>query len=90
MAEAQRLKGLEDENRQLSQLLADLIVDEKARKVGHTKKRLELPGLSVEVAFVQAQHGLSERLPCKLLEAAGRAMCMSHARIGKSRRARSC
>ncbi|SEG52100.1 Transposase, partial [Bryocella elongata] len=44
VAEAQRLKGLEDENR-----------------------GLKLAGLRAEVAFVQAEHGLSECRACKLL-----------------------
>ena len=35
---------------------------------GHKKKRVELAGLREDVALVQAEHGLSERTACKLLD----------------------
>ena len=35
---------------------------------GHPKKRLELVGQRQDVAFMIADHGLSERRACKLLE----------------------
>lgn len=43
VAEAQRLKGLEDENRQLKQLVADLSLDKEALKSVIRKNGWSLP-----------------------------------------------
>ena len=48
-------------------MVADLSLDKETLNCDE-KKRLELAGLSAEVAFVQAERGLSERRACKLLE----------------------
>ena len=65
--EARRLRELEEENRRLKQLVADLSLDREALKDGDPKKRLELVGQRQDVAFVMAEHGVSERRACKLL-----------------------
>ena len=67
VSEAQRLKSLEDENRRLKLLVAELSLHGEALKGVIRKKRLELAGLRADVAFAQAEHGLSERTACKLL-----------------------
>ena len=67
VSEAQRLKALEDENRRLKLLVAELSLHGEALKGVIRKKRLELAGLRADVAFAQAEHGLSERTACKLL-----------------------
>ena len=51
VSEAQRLKSLEDENRRLKHLVADLSLDKEALKADRAKKRLELAGLRTDVAF---------------------------------------
>ena len=58
---------MEDENRRLKSLVADLSLDREVLEVGDPKKRLELAGLREDVAFAQAEHGVSERRACKLL-----------------------
>lgn len=67
VAEAQRLNRLEDENRRLKQLVADLSLDKEALKSVIQKNGWSLPALRAEVAFIEAEHGLSERRACKLL-----------------------
>ncbi|HSR07505.1 MAG TPA: IS3 family transposase [Bryobacteraceae bacterium] len=68
VSEAQRLKRLEDENRRLKQLVADLSLDKEALKGIGAKKRLELAGLRTDVAFAMAQYEMSERQACKLVD----------------------
>jgi putative transposase len=67
VSEAQRLKAMEDENRRLKLLVAELSLHGEALEGSHTKKRLELAGLREEVAFVSVEFRLSERTACKLL-----------------------
>ena len=80
VSEAQKLKAMEDENRRLKQLVADLSLDKEALKsvirktagasTPQTKDCLwgpRLAGLRAEVAFVQTEHVLGERRACKLL-----------------------
>ena len=57
VGEAQRLKQLEDENRRLKHLVADLSLDREACESGDPKKRLELVGLRQDVAFVEQEKG---------------------------------
>ncbi len=68
VAEAQRLKGLDDENRRLKQLVADLSLDREVLKSVIRKNGWSFAGLRADVAFARAEHGLSERKACKLLE----------------------
>jgi len=63
VGEAQRLKSLDDENRRLEQLVADLSLDKPSRR--SYKKRLELTGLREDVAFVREPFHISERRACK-------------------------
>ena len=67
VSEAQRLKAMEDENRRLKLLVAELSLHGEALKAVIRKKRLELTGLREEVAFVSVEFRLSERTACKLL-----------------------
>jgi putative transposase len=55
VSEAQRLRALEDENRQ------------RGAEGGHKKKRVELAGLRQDVAHVSVKFRLGERRACKLL-----------------------
>jgi hypothetical protein len=66
-SEAQRLRQMEGENRRLKALVADLSLDREVLESVIRKKRLELAGLREDVAFAQAEHGVSERRACKLL-----------------------
>ncbi len=66
VSEAQRLRALEDENRRLKLLLAELSLGGKALKAV-IRKRLELAGLREDVAYVSVEYRLSERRACKLL-----------------------
>lgn len=67
VSEAQRLRQMEDENRRLKALVADLSLDKEALKAVIRKKRLELACLREDIAFVSAGFDLSERRACKLL-----------------------
>ena len=67
VSEAQRLKAMEDENRRLKLLVAELSLHGEALKAVIRKKRLELAGLRGDVAFVSSEFRLSERTACKLL-----------------------
>jgi putative transposase len=58
--EAQRLPSLEEENRRLKQLVADLSYC--------AQERLELAGLKADAAFAMEQFGLSQCRACKLVE----------------------
>jgi putative transposase len=66
VGEAQRLKGLEDENRRLKHLVAAQPGPGSAES-GDPKKRVELAGMRNDVAFACVQFGVSERRACKLL-----------------------
>ncbi len=67
VSEAQRLKAMEDENRRLKLLVAELSPARRGAEGSDPKKRLELAGLREEVAFVSVEFRLSERTACKLL-----------------------
>jgi hypothetical protein len=66
LSEAQSLSQMEDENRRLKELVADLSLDQEMLKAV-VKKRLGLAELRQEMAFVSAEFGQSERRACKLL-----------------------
>jgi putative transposase len=66
--EARRLRALEEENRHLKALVADLSLDREAEEGGDPKKRLELVSVRRDVAFVMDYYALSERHACKLLD----------------------
>ena len=57
VSEAQRLKAMEDENRRLKLLVAELSLHGEALKGCDPKKRLELAGLREEVAFARPSTG---------------------------------
>ena len=59
-----RLKGLEDENRRLKQLVADLSLDKEALKAIVRKNGW---GLRKDVAFAREQIHMTERRACKLV-----------------------
>jgi putative transposase len=63
----QRLRSLEDENRRLKQLVADLGLDKEALKAIVRKKRMELVGLRADAGFAMEQFSISERRACKLV-----------------------
>jgi putative transposase len=50
VSDEQKLKGLEDENRRLKHLVADLSLDKEVLKAV-IQKRLELAGMRKDVAF---------------------------------------
>jgi putative transposase len=66
--EARRLRALEDENRRLKTMVADLSLDREALKGVIRKKRLELVSTRRDVAFLMAEFRYSERQVCKLLD----------------------
>ncbi|GIU76645.1 MAG: hypothetical protein KatS3mg004_3732 [Bryobacteraceae bacterium] len=66
--EARRLRALEDENRRLKTMVADLSLDKEALKVVIRKKRLELVSARRDVAFVMTEFRSSERQACTLLD----------------------
>lgn len=67
VGELRRVKQLEDENRKLKQLVADLSLDKHILQDVSVKKALT-PGRRREiVAHVQASHGVSERRSCLAL-----------------------
>ncbi len=67
IGELRRVKQLEDENRKLKQLVADLSLDKHILQDIFVKKALT-PGRWRElVAHVQATHGVSERRSCLAL-----------------------
>lgn len=67
MSEARRLRDVEQENTRLKKLDADLSLEKDALQTVIRKNRMELVGQRRDVAFVMAEHGLSERQACKLL-----------------------
>ena len=68
VSEARRLKELEDENRRLKHMVADLSLDKGSIENGDPKKRLELVGRRQDVALVMSECHYSEREACKLME----------------------
>jgi hypothetical protein len=66
-SEGRRLKELEDENRRLKHMVADLSLDKEAHKGGDSKKRLELVGLRQDVALVMTEYHYSGRRACSPL-----------------------
>lgn len=67
VSEAQRLRQLEDENRRLKHLVADLSLDKEVLKAVISKKRLELAARRQDVGFAVETFGISERRACGLL-----------------------
>ncbi|MFN7998007.1 MAG: IS3 family transposase [Bryobacteraceae bacterium] len=68
VSDAKRLKSLEDENRRLKTMVADLSLDKEALKAVIPKKRVELVSARRDVAFVMAEFAYSERQACKLVD----------------------
>ena len=64
--EAQRLKGLEDENRRLKTPGGRSQPGQRSPESGDPKKRVELAGVRTDVAFACEQFEVSERRACKL------------------------
>lgn len=76
-AEAKRLKALEDENAKLKKLLAEQMLDLAAMKDLVSKKWQGKPLVRAQwrpvkreaVAYLRAEHGLSERRACNIVDA---------------------
>src|SRR3954465_13737583 len=68
VSDAKRLRALEEENRRLKEMVADLSLDKEALKKGDPKKRMELVSARRDVALLMSEHQLSERHACKLLQ----------------------
>ena len=62
VSEAQRLKSLEDENRRLKHLVADLSLDREVES-GDLKKRLGLAVQRQDTEFAVKTFAISERRP---------------------------
>ncbi|MEO7649484.1 MAG: IS3 family transposase [Bryobacteraceae bacterium] len=68
ISDAKRLRVLEDENRRLKEMVADLSLDKEALKTVIPKKRMELVSARRDVALLMREHRFSERHASKLLE----------------------
>jgi len=66
-SEAKRLKQLEDENRELKHVVADLTLDNRALKDVLSKKLVAPAGLRAAVRYVGVEYEMSERQACRLL-----------------------
>jgi hypothetical protein len=66
VSEAQRRKSLEDENRRLKHLLADLKPGQGSAESGDGKKRLGLAAQRQDVRFAVMTFSISERRACGL------------------------
>ena len=62
------MESLEDENRRLKQLVADLSLDKEASKAIVRTKRVEFAGLRVDAAFAMKEFAMSERPDSRLVE----------------------
>jgi putative transposase len=67
VSEGKRLKSLEDENRRLKEIVADLSLDKEALKAVISKKRVELVSARRDVVLVMNEYKFSERRACRLL-----------------------
>ena len=66
VSEAKRLRQLEDENRRLKHLVADLSLDREVLKAVISKNGWSSSGRRQDVAFAMEKYGLSERHACEL------------------------
>jgi putative transposase len=62
--EAQRFRQLEEENRRLKHLVADLSLDKEVLKAVISKKRVELAAQRQDIGFAMETFGMSERRAC--------------------------
>jgi Integrase core domain/Transposase len=67
VSEAQRLRQLEDENRRLKKLVADLSLDKEMLKAVIEKKRVELVDRREEARWLWEHYLVSQRRVCGLL-----------------------
>ncbi|HET9409274.1 MAG TPA: IS3 family transposase [Candidatus Sulfotelmatobacter sp.] len=65
--DAKKMKQLEDENRKLKHVVADLTLDNRALKDVLFKKLVTPAGLRAAVSYVEVQYQMSERHACRLL-----------------------
>src|SRR5262245_12204017 len=63
-SDIKRLRELEDENRRLKQISADLLLENRALKRCARKKALRPAARRELVVLLQTEHGLSERQAC--------------------------
>jgi putative transposase len=68
VSEAKKFRGLEDENAKLKRLLADAMLDNVALKDLLGKKMVTPAAKREVVALLKADHEMSERLACQLLD----------------------
>jgi putative transposase len=66
-SEARKLKQLEDENRKLKHVVAELTLDNRALKDGALKTLVAPAGLRAAVSYVEVKYEMSERHACRLL-----------------------
>ena len=66
--EAKRLRELEEENRRLKTMVADLSLDKEALKAVDPKKRVELVSAQAGRGVRDDRYRYSERHACKLLD----------------------
>src|SRR5260221_14790325 len=67
VSEARRLRQLEDENRRLKHLVADLSLDKEALKGLIAKNGWSLVARRREVSWMQEKYAVSERSACRLV-----------------------
>lgn len=71
VSESQRLKLLEDENRRLKHLVADLTLDNQRSEGGAGKEVVTCPARREATRWVQGKLRLSERRACRLMRISG-------------------
>ncbi|HEV2398577.1 MAG TPA: IS3 family transposase [Candidatus Sulfotelmatobacter sp.] len=81
-SEAKKLKQLEDENRKLKHVVADLTLDNRALKDVLFKKLVTPAGLRAVVSYVEVEYQMSERHACRLM-GLGRSTHRYRARKGR-------
>ena len=74
-ADVKKLRQLEDENRKLKHVVAELTLDKRALKDVLSKKLLELAGPRAAVSYVEVKYAMSERHACRLVGLARSTNC---------------
>jgi transposase-like protein len=65
--DAKKMKQLEDENRKLKHVVAELTLDKRGAEGRALKKLVAPAGLRAAVSYVEAEYEMSERHACRLM-----------------------